>query len=936
MLPIDSDNRDTQLPLIGDPVLPIDRPDYTSELRKVVSRLSPLALLQLEKLVSREETRTRTERMLLGVHATSPGREEELLQILSKYRGRWFILESFLQGMETNYDYFRAVAQSKVKVAFVSDIDPTAQRWATDQSAGVSADRDSVKGAAGLWMNGNFFVIHSARDQIIMPPVGFDALISLYEFVKPAQVEASSKAIHKKKIGQRIKQLLLFTDEDEHSFDELITKGKSKLVAKEIDHLIELKKLISEARAELDEKAFGNQIVMRGVIDALVRDKTGGAMLGWIERRINQPTSERDVALPEWVRVDFETVVNPLVDSDRREHDNAIRRLRVFYFSEQRISKESAFQAVEGDLQLALNLPSDHPVFKQVSKTALRNILAANREITSTNNKSISLLEMGKVLASFPLDQIRLHFNSIIIEKFDADYRKAILRFSGFYRTADDGRWRDDSKGDVVKPRRLEDHLYLAKLGRPQARTIDFDELRQIKVAVALDTLRQTEVNFLCAMNCADFERMVRTMVLAVRKAEYIDRALVRAYPESLPQGFTKENISGTLGRWNFTPPARSDLFPSEELEGKIEEVARMSIEEIVRRRELIARGTEVAWKHYQHIKDLLDVKLASEETIQLIQSWYREYGGLVPSENVPEIFRAKAVLASPLMVIDSSNMQAADLDSPLLDEWLVQRARAIAGLHELLGKYDLSNSPANIELVRELKVQEKRRYFWLSKNSEEGWQITVGRVEFVSQSEVEGELALGQDPTDLNQKIHYRFLNGIRLREALNVAREEYVAIDLSPGTLARLKTLLDPASKALLPVDSPFRSWSVVRALRMFCNVAPARVAMRKWWVADYLPKMLVDELNALTSDWVGPSPHFRIQEKGLVINFGRYKGSSIEKIPTSYFAFLARQAESSHSGARSGLPPHVLEIVRLATDSRKNKQELNVSELMKRFSN
>ncbi|NLF24731.1 MAG: hypothetical protein GX589_03630 [Deltaproteobacteria bacterium] len=501
-------------------------------------------------------------RILNAVHRTSPSREREALRKLDSYPGRLDILEDFLNQIGHD-DPFIATARAQVIVLPIRDI---------PHGAKVSEDpvghRERVRGTSGHIITG---MIYCAYDPDSPPTsVGFfskrQAVMRPFESFNPERFSTKKSTEvqqRRSQLAQEILENLTLLDLEQQP--ELVEELGSPLIARNLAVYRELQAAIAAYKEQADAIMYGGQITISTIERFRVRTDLGGSFLSWFQRQI-----EADVDLPEGIRIAYENFVDPNVDLSPAEERDIVRGLLAYQRLHSFISKETVFSGIEADLKEYDALSQNDPLRLDARVEAARRML---QESAAGGESEMRVSELGAVLSLSGMTEFRRAMNARELALYGGTFERAIQHFKGLM--IKDGRWREDCLQESVPMKRLKLTLYGAKIGVENESDLDKravltqQDFKAIYDAIFHFTISSgDDRRFLCAMPIPHFREMVARVVVAYRKAAYLDAALAEYQAANTSQGepppLNREDIGDALADWKPVLIFGNNLKPEE------------------------------------------------------------------------------------------------------------------------------------------------------------------------------------------------------------------------------------------------------------------------------------------------------------------------------------------------------------------------------------
>jgi hypothetical protein len=752
----------------------------------------------LKILTSGSQKAELTIRTLNAVHGSSPGREKELLEKLAGYPGRTDILVDFLNHIGTD-DPFRATERAQVIVLPVSQLPPGAavtveENGKSENDAGESSrprDKHTVRGTSGHIITG---MIYCAYDKDSPPEsIGFfskqQAVTRPFETFNPGKVDTEKTGSTRRQRQSRIKEILGDIDlGDLERNPELVKEIGSPVIARDLTVYHELKEAIREYKEQFSSLLYGEEITLTAIESLKVRTDPGGTFLGWFHRQI-----EAGHDLPEGIRTAYESLQNPVVQLDPAEERDYVRGLLAYQRLHSYLDIEAALGGLRDDLAEYDKLPSNDPLrLNSQIQTAKHRL----QEIASSGVSEIKVSDFGGMVSQGGLNEFRSKMNERQLNRFGTEYNQALKHFE--FLMLKEGSWREDCLQEAVPMDRLKQSIYGAKIGvaeehHPDDRKrapLTQKDFRAVKDALFYRTVTTNDQQrLLSAMPIARFREMVEGVVVAYRKAKYLD-AQLEAYQTQEggtaqgSAGINRQEVGSALEDWKPVLPLGNKLKPAENLgsDDAASAEERLPLDRVVACVRDRSLGVPEARKNLAQMEVNAQAGLYAERDEENLRELSTAARLFMPAVDLQEqVATGNEILASPLVRPKSFFISDA-LSRQFLNANEVKAVQELAGFKPQFDELGLENNEANRSLQK-----KERKYFMASlydgavveAPDGKGRHLQLRKTEY---HQFSGEQSTGQviykDPAVLEQK--------------LTEIERDYVSVDSLPReTVEKIKAL-------------------------------------------------------------------------------------------------------------------------------------------------
>jgi hypothetical protein len=510
---------------------------------------------------------------------------------------------------------------------------------------------------------------------------------------------------------------LSLQDFEEHP--ELRNEIRQQLIARNLQVYDELRKAIEEYKGHLSDMVYGGQVVLPGINSLKVSQDPGRQFFGWFEEHLRENPNA-----PQGIQLAYASLRDPNASLSEREEANYLRGLVAYQRLHSFINKDAALGGMVSDLKVYEGLELTDPLRMDPNIESARRML--QHTIASTPAE-LSITEFSNMLENAAMVQFRRDINKRTLDLYRGEFEKALTLFE--FVSFENGSWREDALGDSVPMERLRQHLYGAKVGvatpwdgpGKKRAALGQPDFRHIMDAQFLRRLVADEEKLLAAKPIADFKEMVEGVVVAYRKAMFLEARVAEfaTTPEGagIVPSLDRENIGETLASWkpvlllgNNYKPAEVWYAETQEPKPKLQSIADIADRLRDRKNHLIDSSQpgseELKKKLYTYESEITRSPQAGLYRSDMDEFWRfvsEKVENLVPTTLYSDMFTQAARMSTHPMVIGTGYYTPERLTRKFV---FAYELRAVQKLAAISGQVDELCKGYNASELQELRTR--------------------------------------------------------------------------------------------------------------------------------------------------------------------------------------------------------------------------------------
>ena len=490
--------------------------------------------------------------MVNEVAKTTTDSLNPLLNAIAAYKGTWPILQSFLTQIGTR-NPFLATNKSVIQVL-----------PATDEGA--------VRGVSGHILTG---IKYCAFDPMTpSSTVGYlsgkQAITSIFEAFCPERYNADTRQRVNTRRNRAITEELRNVSLESLTLGDLennpaIADGiKSPLIARNLLVYRELRNAIEQYRSNLASQVYGANVVLPAINSLRVAHDPGRQLWGWFEDHLKENPN-----VPQGIRIAFASVRNPDIALSPEEERHYIQGLLAYQRLNSFINKSVALHGLTSDLDAYEKLPQEDSL--RLNRNIELARLAVQRTIVESPTE-LTITEFSTMLENAAMVDFRREMNNRVLARYADEFQAALQHFD--FVSFENGAWRDDARSDSVPMDRLKKHIYGARIGVVKPADSDDrkrgllgqSDFKHIMDAQFLTRLVPDREKLLNAKPISEFKEMVEGVIVAYRKARFLDAELAnfRNTPAGEAISLNPHDIGDVLSLWKPVLPMGTKYRPAE------------------------------------------------------------------------------------------------------------------------------------------------------------------------------------------------------------------------------------------------------------------------------------------------------------------------------------------------------------------------------------
>lgn len=768
-----------------------------------IAKLNSDTVVKLGGLLASEGQRSNLiGSMFNAVADTTPEKLDRLVNTMESYAGSSTILETFLTQLGQRNPF---LAAEKAQILVLP-----------------ANDTGTARGASGHVLTG---VTYCAYDRDMPTNTtgylsGKQAITKIFEAFSPDRVTDAAKERVRNRRSSELRKALRELDLETLSLDDLETHPelkdelRSQLLTRNLAVYEELRKAIEQCKSTLSSMVYGGDVLLPGINSLKVGQDPGRQFFGWFEEHFRENPNA-----PQGIKLAYASISDPDVSLSEAEEAHYMRGLLAYQRVHSFINKGTALAGLVSDLNEYERLALEDPLRMDSKIELARQGLQVTVRSTPTE---LSIAEFSSVLESAGMVEFRQEMNRRVLSLYRDEFEKALMLFD--FVSFDKGTWRQDAQGDSVPMERLRQHLYGAKIGvasrwdgpEKKRAVLGQADFRHIMDAQVLRRLLVEEDKLLNAKPAAEFRAMVEGVVVAYRKAMFLESQL--AQYATTPDGasavtsLSREQVGEALSVWKPVLPIGGGFRPAEvwfdstkEPKPKLRSIGEIADRMRDRKSHFFpARPLEKHLLRDQYNKFLTEIEQFAEaglyrpEMDELWREIAAKVADLMPASAHQEIVdRAARVLVNP-MVVGGGYFTPERLARRYFFSGEVASLERLAGIESQLDHVCAGYNQAQLG---ELRARAGRRIDGRLFIGEVGkYNNGFGRLTLAQQSF--GEFAGAMKPDAENDSVH--FFDPQRLAVALDTLEESYISTEeLGKDWIERAKTLCSKSGKPVLDAN-------------------------------------------------------------------------------------------------------------------------------------
>lgn len=776
--------------------------------------------------------------MFNAVTETTPRKLEIFVRNIHSYRGSFPILREFLTQLGQKNPF---IAAERAQIMVLPD------------------GQHNVRGASGHILSG---VTYMAYDPEVPTTTtgyfsGKQAIVQICKTWHPERLSEESKRSVRDRRSNHLRRALQEIDLENITLNDFETNPalkddiRSHIIARNLAVYNELRKAIDDCKTHLTSMMYGGDIVLPGIHSLKVNQDPGRQFFGWFEEHF-----EENANAPIGIKIAYQSLIDEDIALTPEEEAHYVRGLLAYQRVHSFINKETALSGLASDLRQYDALPTNDELRLNPAIEKARMGLQATIQDTPTE---LSIAEFATMLENASMVQFRQAMNRRTLDIYRDEFEAALKLFD--FVSFENGTWREDALSDSVPMERLRRHLYGAKVGVEKSwygadkkrAALGQSDFRHIMDAQFLKQLVVAEDKLLNAQPIEQFRAMVEGVVIAYRKAKFLEARLAEygTTPHGMQsvQTLNKENVGDTLTDWKPVLPIGGTYRLAERwFEETGEPKPRLhSLSDIVTRmrdRKSYFFPSDSKTKHelrdkynglITEIEQFSGAGLYRPDMDEMWRTLAEKVAEFIPTAEHRELIdRATQLFVHP-MVLSSYQLNRETLSRKFLSPHEYSVVRSFVELEAGIAKVCAGYNQAELGELRS-RAQERLLALVLTGGVR---TLSNGQKQLVLERTPFTDFAGVIRPKHTNSMEHSHYFDPTLLAEALKSIDESYISIStLSADWLNRAKTLcskdgahaLGRAGYALVDTDT----FKVARDIRS--------------WGDYYVSKEFVSEVNRL----------------------------------------------------------------------------------------
>ncbi|MFO0416007.1 MAG: hypothetical protein ACK5Y6_01845, partial [Pseudomonadota bacterium] len=622
-----------------------------------LGQLKPDSVVKLATLLQTKGQRSNlSASMFNAVADTTPQLVNKFVEIIGAYSGSYTILETFLTQLGER-NPFTAARKAQILVL-------------------PSNDTGTARGASGHVLTGITYCAYDRETPTNTTGYisGKQAITKIFEAFSSDRVTSEAKHRVRSRRSSELRKALREFDLESLSLNDLEQHPKlkgdlrSQLITRNLAVYNELRKAIEDCKSHLGNMLYSGELTLAGINSLKVGQDPGRQFFGWFEDHFKENPNA-----PQGIKIAYASVCDEDIALTEAEEGHYLRGLLAYQRLHSYINKGTALGGLVSDLNQYEQLEISDSLRMDSTIERARQTLQAT---INSSSQELTIAEFSTILENAAMTRFRQEMNSRVLNLYRDEFEKALKLFE--FVSFEKGEWRQDALGDSVPMERLKRHLYGARVGvasrwdspekkRAMLGQVDF---RHIMDAQFLTRLISTEDMLLNAKPIAEFKAMVEGVVVAYRKAVYLEARL--AEYGSTPDGaaatatIDREQIGEALSGWKPVLPVKTGFKPAEawfETKNDLNPTERSIADIAARMRDrggdLLARGLDnrdpLIGKCYDFTNEIelfAEAGLYRPDMEELWRELDAKFGSLVPAvEHTAILDRATNVLVHPMVI---------------------------------------------------------------------------------------------------------------------------------------------------------------------------------------------------------------------------------------------------------------------------------------------
>lgn len=630
-----------------------------------------------------------------------------LLNVVESYSGSFTILEAFLTHLGERNPF---LAAEKAQILVLP-----------------SNNTGTARGVSGHILKG---VTYCAYDpQMPTNSTGYlsgrQAIVKIFEAFSPERVTPAAKERVRNRRTTELRKALREIDLESLTLEELETQPalrdelRSQLITRNLAVYDELRKAIEDYKGHLSDMVYGGEVVLPGINSLKVSQDPGRQFLGWFQEHFRENPN-----VPEGIKIAYASISDENVSLSEAEEAYYLRGLLAYQRMNSFINKNTALGGLVSDLQIYESLELSDPLRMDPNMESARRTL--QHTIASTPAE-LSITEFSNMLENAAMVQFRHDMNKRTLDLYRDEFEKALKLFE--FVSFEKGSWREDALDDSVPMERLKQHLYGAKVGvatpwdgpGKKRAALGQPDFRHIMDAQFLRRLVADEEKLLAAKPIADFKEMVEGVVVAYRKAMFLEARLAEfaTTPEGagIVPSLDRENIGESLSSWkpvlllgNNYKPAEVWFAQTQEPKPKLQSIADIVDRLRDRRNHLLDSSQpgseELKKKLYTYESEITRSPGAGLYRSDMDEFWRfvsEKVENLVPTAQYNDVFTQAARMSTHPMVVGTGYYTPERLTRKFV---FAYELRAVQKLAEISDQVDDLCKGYNASELQELRTR--------------------------------------------------------------------------------------------------------------------------------------------------------------------------------------------------------------------------------------
>lgn len=513
--------------------------------KKGLSKLSEDSVTKLASLLQTPGQRSNLITSMFNVVTeTTPKKIGRFVETIHSYRGSFPILREFLTQLGQKNPF---LAAERAQIMVLPD------------------RQNNVRGASGHILSG---VTYMAYDpQVPTTTTGYfsgkQAIVQIFKAWHPERLGEESKRSVRDRRHNQLRSALLEIDLENLTLGDfdanpaLTGEVGSRIIARNLDVYNELRKAIDQCKTHLSSMIYGGDIVLPGINSLKVNQDPGRQFFGWFEEHFKENENA-----PIGIEIAYQSIIDEDIALTPEEEAHYVRGLLAYQRVHSFINKATALGGLLSDLHQydALSINDELRLNPAIEKARIRL-----QETVQSTPTELSIAEFATMLENASMVQFRQAMNKRILDAHRDEFEAALKLFD--FVSFENGAWREDALSDSVPMERLKRHLYGAKVGVEKSwygpdkkrAALGQSDFRHIMDAQFLRRVVTTEEKLLNAQPIEQFRAMVEGVVVAYRKATFLEARLAEhgITPNGMEATRTlqKENVGDTLKGWKPVLP---------------------------------------------------------------------------------------------------------------------------------------------------------------------------------------------------------------------------------------------------------------------------------------------------------------------------------------------------------------------------------------------